>query len=190
MEIRFRGKLLTLHQTLAKLIRPMICAPVLDFRDCKNLQNFVKNGGLLITANDTSEFAVETNISHGVTIQPARAMRLPGTILRSKMVDNTSPIAYGYGDDLAIFGASSPIFNINNSTSGGRGRRGSGGERATGRGTADDLDTVQNRPPDEIPDNSRVATWEAGQVTDDQLRNNPYLISLVIFTASCFALGG
>ncbi len=150
--------------------------PGLGLSGLQNLQNFVKNGGLLITANDTSEFAVETNISHGVTIQPARAMRLPGTILRSKMVDNTSPIAYGYGDDLAIFGASSPIFNISNSTSGGRGRRGSGGERATGRGTADDLDTVQNRPPDEIPDSPRVATWEAGQVTDDQLRNNPYLI--------------
>lgn len=149
--------------------------PGLGLTGVQNLQNFVKNGGLMITATDTSEFAVETNISNGVSVQPARAMRLPGTILRSKMVDNASPIAYGYNDDLAIFGQSAPIFNISNFTSGGRGRRG-GGERVTGRGTADDGDTVQNRTPDEIPDTPRVNTWEAGPITDDQLRNNPYLI--------------
>jgi hypothetical protein len=126
---------------------------------------------LLITSNDTSVFAIETNISAGVSVQPARSMRLPGTILRSKMVDNTSPIAYGYDDNLAIFGQSAPIFNVSNFTGGGRGRRGGGGERVTGRGTGDDPDVVQNRPPDEIPDTPRVNTWEAGPVTDEQLRN-------------------
>lgn len=149
--------------------------PGLGLSGVQNLQNFVKNGGLMITATDTSEFAVETNLTQGVMVQQARAMRLPGTVLRSKMVDNASPIAYGYGDDLAIFGQSAPIFNISNFTNGGRGR-GRGGERVTGRGTAEDGDVVQNRTPDEIPDTPRVNTWESGPVTADQLRNNPYVI--------------
>ncbi len=153
--------------------------PGLGLDGLQNLQDFVRRGGLLITANDTSEFAVQTSFTPGVSIQQSRGMRLPGSILRSKMVDNSSPIAYGYTDDLAIFGANAPIFNISNFTSGGRGRRG-GGERSTGRGTAEDPDVVQNRPPDEIPDNPRVNIWETAPIMDDQLRNNPYIIPPVL----------
>jgi hypothetical protein len=145
--------------------------PGLGLNGVQNLQTFVKGGGLLITATDTSEFAVETNMLQGVTVQPARSMRLPGTVLRSKMVDNASPIAYGYNDDLAIFGQSAPIFNISNFVGGGGRRGGRGGERVTGRGTAEDPDTVQNRPPDVVEDEPRVNTWELGPVTDQQLRN-------------------
>ncbi|MEZ5427786.1 MAG: M14 family zinc carboxypeptidase [Pyrinomonadaceae bacterium] len=149
--------------------------PGLGWSGLRNLQEFVRKGGLLITANDTSEFAVEYGFTPGVSARSSQRMRLPGSILRSKLVDETSPVVYGYKDGFSIFGSNAPIFGVSNFASGFR-RFGRSGERVTGRGTADDPDTVQNRKPDEIPDEPDVDPWEAGPVTDDQLRNAITLI--------------
>lgn len=149
--------------------------PGLEWTGLRNLQNFVRRGGLFITANDTSEFAVQLGFGQGVSIQSPRNLRLPGSILRSKLVDTASPIVYGYNDNLAIFGSNAPIFNVSNFVGGRGGRRG-GGDRFTGRGTADDADTVQNRPPDQIPDEPKFETWEAAPVTNEQLRNGINII--------------
>jgi hypothetical protein len=46
-----------------------------------------------------------------------------------------------------------------------------GSQRPTGRGTADDPDTVQGRPPDTVPEEPKVEPWQAAPVTDEQLRN-------------------
>ena len=145
--------------------------PGLGLSGVKNLQDFVRNGGLFIAANDTSEFAVETGMTKGVSIIPQRNLRVTGSVLRSKPVDSTSPILYGYAaDDLSIFCASGPIFNVSNFVGGGR-RGGAGSSRLTGRGSAEDQDLVQNRPPDEIPDEPKVNPWEAAPVRVEDLRN-------------------
>ena len=64
------------------------------------------------------------------------------------MVDATSPIAYGYTDNLAIWSDNGPIFNVSNITAGaaGGGLGGDDATRPTGRGTADDPDMPQGRP--------------------------------------------
>lgn len=147
--------------------------PGLDWTGVQNLQNFVRRGGLFITANDTANFAVSLGFTNGVSVQAPQRLRVTGSVLRSKMIDATSPIAYGFNDNLAIFCASGPIFNLSNFVGGRGGRRGSaeGGDRLTGRGTADDPDTVQNRPPDAIPEESRSEVWEAAPISEEQLRN-------------------
>lgn len=150
--------------------------PGLDWTGLRNLQNFVRRGGLFITANDTAEFAVQLGFGQGVSLQPPRNLRLPGSVLRSKLVDTASPIVYGYNDGLAVFGSNAPIFNISNFVGGRGGRRSSGGDRFTGRGTADDADTVQNRPPDEIPEEPKFEIWEAAPVTNEQMRNGINII--------------
>lgn len=147
--------------------------PGLGLSGVKNLKDFVARGGLFITASDTSEFAIETGMTQGVSIQAAKNLRVTGSVLRSKPVDNTSPILYGYpADDLSIFCAGGPILSVSNFVGGG-GRRGGGrsGSRLTGRGSVDDLDVVQNRPPDEIPDEPKVNPWELGPVKNEDLRN-------------------
>ncbi|HMX25729.1 MAG TPA: M14 family zinc carboxypeptidase [Blastocatellia bacterium] len=152
--------------------------PGLGWSGLENLQNFVRLGGLLITANDTSNFAVGFGFTPGVTITPAQRVRVPGTVVRSKAVDAASPILYGYRDNLAVFCSSGPIFGVTNFVGGRGGRRGGGegGDRMTGRGTPDDPDVVQNRPPDAIPEGSRSEVWEPGVVTPDMLRNAVGLI--------------
>jgi hypothetical protein len=152
--------------------------PGLGWSGLENLQNFVRRGGLLITANDTSNFAVSFGFTPGVTISPAQRIRVPGTVVRSKTVDAASPILYGYRDNLAIFCSSGPIFGISNSVSGRGGRRagGEGGDRLTGRGAPDDPDVVQNRAPDTVPEQPKFEVWEAAPVTPEMLRNAVGLI--------------
>jgi len=151
--------------------------PGLGWTGLMNLQKFVQNGGVLITSMDTSDFAVTYNFTPGVSIGRAQRLRAIGDILRIKAVDSASPIAYGYGDSLAMYCSNGPIFNIGNTVGGGGGRRGGGGQqRATGRGTPDDPDTVQGRPPVEAPEMPRAEVWQALPLTDEQRRNNGGII--------------
>jgi hypothetical protein len=105
-------------------------------------------------------------------------MRVPGTALRSKLVDAASPIAYGYNDNLTIFCSNGPIFSVSNTAGGRSGRRlgAEGSDRLTGRGSVDDPDTVQNRPPSEIPEPPKSEIWEATPLTDEQMRNGIFVI--------------
>src|ERR1035441_9165935 len=74
---------------------------------------------LLITANDTTNFAVTFGLAPGVSISAAQRLKVTGSALRSKMVDATSPIAYGYSDNLAIFASNPPLFSVSNLAGGG-----------------------------------------------------------------------
>jgi hypothetical protein len=148
--------------------------PGLGWSGLQNLQKFVKDGGLFITVDDTSEFAVNYGFTAGVSASRSQRLRAIGAILRTKTVDSTSPIAYGYGDSLAMYCFNGAVYNINN---GAGGRAGRGQQRATGRGTPDDPDVPQGRPPAEIPEPPpRVEPWEAPPVTDEQRRNAVGLI--------------
>ena len=147
--------------------------PGLGWSGVSHLQSFVRSGGLLISIMDTANFAVTLGFTPGVSISPAQRLKVTGSILRSKFVDSASPIAYGYGDGLSIYTYDGPIFNVSNMMGGGRGRRRSpeDRERVTGRGTAEDPDTVQGRPGVEIPEEPRAETWQALPVSDEQRRN-------------------
>jgi hypothetical protein len=145
--------------------------PGLGLAGVQNLKDFVSKGGLFITASDTAAFAIETGMTKGVSTTSPRSLRVTGSVLRSKPVDSTSPIMYGYGpDDLSIFCAGGPLLNVSNFTTGRRAGRG-GANRLTGRGAPDEQDLVQNRPPDEIAEEPRVQPWELGPVRPEDLRN-------------------
>ncbi|HYV24527.1 MAG TPA: hypothetical protein VE969_04760, partial [Pyrinomonadaceae bacterium] len=148
--------------------------PGLGYTGLMNLQNFVKNGGVFIGADDSASFAVSTGFTPGVSIQNASRLRAIGDLLKTRMVDATSPIAYGYGDMLSVYCFNGPIFNVSNVVGGGGGgRRGGGGAgRATGRGSVDDPDVVQGRPPAELPEPPpSVEVWEASPINEEQRRN-------------------
>ena len=147
--------------------------PGLGWAGIANLQNFVKRGGVFVGTMDTADLAVSTGFTPGVSIQRSQRLRAIGDILRTRLIDSTSPIAYGYGDSLSIYCFQGPIFNISNvAGGGGGGRRGPrGGDRPTGRGTVDDPDTPQGRPPAEIPEQPTAEVWQAVPITEEQRRN-------------------
>ena len=172
-------KTTTLTPNLGKTDQTDDMRPGLGLTGLMNLQKFVSSGGVLITAMDTSEFAVTYNFTPGVSAGRPQRLRAIGDILRMKTVDAKSPLAYGYGDSLAMYAFQGPIFNVSNTVGGGGGGRRGGGareQRTTGRGTPDDPDTPQGRPPAEAPEMPKAEIWEPLPLTEEQRRNNGSII--------------
>ena len=71
--------------------------PGLGYDGLAHLKSFVEQGGLLITCEDTAQFAIDTGLALGVSIAPAADARVVGSILNSTFVERDNPIAYGYG---------------------------------------------------------------------------------------------
>ncbi|HEV2883916.1 MAG TPA: M14 family zinc carboxypeptidase [Pyrinomonadaceae bacterium] len=145
--------------------------PGLGYAGLMNLQKFVHEGGLFIGVMDTAQLAVGAGFTPGLSIAPAQRLKAIGVVLRSRVVDPASPIAYGYGDSLPIYSFNGPIFNLSN-FAGGSGARPRPETRRTGRGTPDDPDTVQGRPPVEVPETPTAEIWQAVPLTDEQRRND------------------
>ena len=119
--------------------------PGLGWTGVANLQNFVRKGGLLVTVMDTADLAVQSGFTPGLSVAPRQRLRIVGSVVRSRLVDAASPIAYGYADNLAVYCFECTIYNLSNLISGGQ-RPTSEPERTTGRGSKDDPDFPQGRP--------------------------------------------
>ena len=133
-------KTTTLTPNIGKIDSTDDMRPGLGWNGLANLQRFVQQGGLLISVMDTADLAVTFGLTPGVSIQRPTRLKVTGSALRSKFVDSTSPIAYGYGESMSVFCADGLIFNVSNFAGGRGGRRRTpeDRERPTGRGTAED----------------------------------------------------
>jgi len=152
--------------------------PGLGWEGVEHLQSFVEKGGVLVTATDTSQFALSIGLAVGVSVGNAQKMKIVGSVVGTRLVDAASPIAYGYDEKLSAYCDNGPIFSLNN-ISGGRGPRRLGVEthtRPTGRGTMDDPDFTIGRPSVEVPEEPKPELWEAPPVTDEQRYNNSRVI--------------
>jgi len=152
--------------------------PGMGWEGLANLQKFVRTGGVLLAADDTANFAVQNGFAAGVSVTPAQRLKITGAVLKSKIVDGASPLAYGYDENLSIYSSDGPIFGVSNTIAGRGGRGGSGDpRRATGRGTPDDPDSPQGRPPSEpAPEDPKVEPWQATPIREEQLRNGINII--------------
>jgi hypothetical protein len=154
--------------------------PGMGWEGLMNLQKFVGDGGVLIAVDDTADFAQQFGLTPGVSTTTSQRLKVIGSVLRSKMVDGASPIAYGYGDDLSIYADSPPIFTVSarvGSLGGGRRSEEGTPRRATGRGTPDDPDQVQGftaAPP--LPDEPRAEPWQYAPIQEEQRRNATNII--------------
>ncbi len=110
--------------------------PGMGWTGLEHLQEFVRKGGLFITANDTTSFPLTFGMTPGVSSTPARTLKVTGSALRSKLVDAASPIVYGYSDNLGIFASNPPILGVSNMAGGGGGGRGGAGAGGAGAGGA------------------------------------------------------
>jgi uncharacterized membrane protein YgcG len=157
--------------------------PGLGWDGLKHLDDFVRQGGVFIGAGSSANFAVQYGLTHGVTTNNAgTGSRVVGSLLRTKLVDDASPIVYGIGDNLAMYSDNGSSFSVNIGAGGGGGGGGGGGRgggaasRATGRGTPDDADVVQGRPVldprNELTTRPPAARpWQYALPNEEQLRN-------------------
>jgi hypothetical protein len=151
--------------------------PGLGWDGVAKLQEFVAKGGVLLTATDTSQFALSIGLANGVTAGNSEKMKIVGAVVGTRLVDGTSPIAYGYDEKVSAYCDNGPIFSVNSELWSRRRHLGpEANGRPTGRGTKDDPDFVVGRAASEIPDEPEREQWEVPIPTDEQLRNNPRLI--------------
>ena len=154
--------------------------PGLGWTGVANLENFVRQGGVLVAVENTAQFAITFGYAAGVTMNTPTGNAVVGSLLRSRIVDEASPIAYGVKDSMAVYSSGGESFSVGVTRGGGRGGGGGPAQRATGRGTPDDADVVQGRPAMEdrfaLPPRTTVQPWQLGQVTDDMMRNPTQLI--------------
>ncbi|MGH8191243.1 MAG: M14 family zinc carboxypeptidase, partial [Rhodanobacteraceae bacterium] len=143
-----------------------------------NLKRFVAEGGLLITSEDTAQFAIDVGLAPGVSVTPPGNLRVVGSVLRAMAVDKDNPMVAGYDSrPFALYSAEGLSFNVANQTTGNGGlRTAEGYQRPTGRGGPNDIDIPEGRPfvaPPDLPD---VKPWQPVPLNVAQLRHNPYVI--------------
>lgn len=143
-----------------------------------NLKRFVREGGLLVTAEDTAKFTIDVGLAPGVFVTPTDKLKVVGTVLQAKFADRNSPVAAGYAsDDLALYSSRGQSFTVSNLMTGDRGLANAGDyKRPTGRGGPDDVDIPEGRPFAKPPELPKAEPWQPLPLNEEQQRNNPLAI--------------
>ncbi len=151
--------------------------PGLGFSGVQHLKDFVEQGGLLITAEDTAQFAIDEGLAPGVFVVPGKDVKVVGSVLAAQVVNARSVVAAGYEPELAVYSADGMAFNVSNLTTGSNGLPTRGkAQRPTGRGGPQDEDQPEDRATAEPPPLPSVKPWEAVPLNEEQARHNPYVI--------------
>jgi hypothetical protein len=152
--------------------------PGLTYDGLAHLKSFVEQGGLLITCEDTAQFAIDNGLALGVSVAPSADARVVGSVLNAVFVAPTNPVAFGYAATVPVISANGLAFNVSNTInrSGGRVLMDPYSERPTGRGTVEDGDDVQGRKAVEAEPLVKQQPWEAKPLNEEQMRNNPRVI--------------
>jgi zinc carboxypeptidase len=136
---------------------PNLVAPGLDSTDdirgglgysgLANLEQFVRDGGLLIAVQSSASLPVAGAMTEMVNVGEARNMQAPGSVVLSSVEDKRSPIAYGYDDKLYIYFRQGPVIGVSTGFGGANqgGQEGAATGRASGRGSVSDPDVIQGR---------------------------------------------
>jgi hypothetical protein len=159
--------------------------PGLGYDGLAHLKKFVEQGGLLITCEDTAQFAIDTGLAPGVSVAPKGDARVVGTVLNTVFVARDNPVAFGYGPGVPVISASGMVFNVSNIL----GRTGGRmlmdpltdsldpyAKRETGRGSVDDSDEPLGRKVTEPEPLVKQQPWEPKPLDEEQTRNNPLVI--------------
>jgi len=146
----------------------------LGYDGLAHLRSFVERGGLLITCEDTAQFAIDTGLAPGVTVAPKGDAKVVGSVLDTVFVATASPVAYGFGKSVPVMSSDGMAFNVSNTLGRGGGRvlMDPYSDRPTGRGSVDDSDVVQGRAPAEPEALVKQKPWEPKALNEDELRNN------------------
>jgi len=131
--------------------------PGLGLSGVQNLTRFVEDGGLLITARDTSVWAIDYGLVRWVRVAPSTKLKSPGTIVNATIADKKSPITAGYDDTLPVYFSGSPIFKV-----GARDESPDDEKRPSGRGGKTDPDVPQGRPFVETPERPKPEPGQEG----------------------------
>ena len=167
----------TLTPNLGRIDSTDDMRPGLGDSGVESLKQFVRDGGLLITSEDTAEFAIDTGLAPGVSIAKKGDLRIAGTLVQAQTTESVSPVTWGYSEPFTVYSSAGMAFNLSNSVGGDRNLiSAKDHKRPTGRGGPDDIDLPQGPGHVEPPELPSVKPWQALPLNVEQARNNPFLI--------------
>lgn len=113
-----------------------------------HVRDFVDQGGLFITAGANSSIPIDYGLVEGVSVAPARDLRVRGSVLAAETADPTSPVLFGYSGSVPVYFNTAPILQISPTgiTGVGGGAPAASPARPSGRGGPADPDVPQGRP--------------------------------------------
>jgi len=122
---------------------------------------------VLIVSEDTSQFASTFGMTPGLSVATPARLNAPGTVMRARLVDGASPIAYGLRRErVHLLGPGTGDGREQHARrTGRRARRRCRAKPADGTRTADDLDHPQGRPVVTPAEEPKVEAWQAAPVT-------------------------
>lgn len=137
--------------------------PGLGMNGVLSLKKFVEDGGLLITVRETAIWAVEYGLARWVSIVKTQNLKARGAILQASVIDDKSPLSFGYDKTVPVHFANFPVFRVGVFPPDDRKE-----SRPSGRGSKTDPDVPQGRPFVEEPEKIKPAPGEEGfQLPDD-----------------------
>src|SRR5256885_17070612 len=86
--------------------------PGLGYDGLAKLQSFVQNGGVLLTVDDTAQFALSVGMGAGVNAARSEKMKIVGAVVGTQLVDGASPIAYGYDEKNSAYFDDAGVFSL------------------------------------------------------------------------------
>ncbi|MCU1500409.1 MAG: hypothetical protein JWM47_4362, partial [Acidimicrobiales bacterium] len=151
--------------------------PGLGFSGVEHLRTFIEEGGLLIAAQDSAQFAVEEGLAPGVSVTAKKNAKVVGSVLNAVFVDKANPVSFGYSTDLPVYSEEGLSFDVSNTTEPGRKMvTAKEYKRVTGRGGPEEEDIPTGRRTQDAPLLPSPKTWEPTPLNEEQERNNPFLI--------------
>ena len=113
----------------------------LGYTGLANIEQFVRDGGLLIAAQSSASLPVAAGMTQMVNIANPQGLNAPGSVLLSTVDDSKSPITYGYGDKLYVYFHDGPVLNVGMNQQ----QNPEANSRSSGRGSPSDPDVIQAR---------------------------------------------
>ncbi len=150
--------------------------PGLEPSGVAHLKDFVEQGGLLITSEDTAQFAIGEGFAPGVFIAPRKNLKVVGSVLSAVIVDKAQPVAYGYDSAFAVYSADGMAFTVGDQIVNRSLPTEKDYKRPTGRGGPEDEDIPEGRPLEKAPPLPSPKPWQPTPLNEEQERNNLFLI--------------
>lgn len=123
----------------------------LELDGVMHLRDFVRDGGVFVTIGNSSGLPIHYGLARGLAVRDTAKLWARGGVFLASVGDRTSPLAYGYDDQVGIYFNQAPVFTLGGMS--GRSRTlaapadGPAG-RVSGRGGVSDPDIIQGRPRD------------------------------------------
>src|SRR5690606_12284257 len=82
----------------------------LELEGVINLKRFVERGGTLVTLTNSSQLPIHCGMAGGIRVADTPNLWAPGGVFRTQNSDATSPLVYGYGEELGVYFNRGPVF--------------------------------------------------------------------------------